>query len=846
MSLSLPRVVILCLFISILSAQAEVKFTFNPTDNFPRNMADAVDVPGCHGVKGVQVKAEMGQYGWCTVELGRTFPAGQYKIEYTISAQKDGAASVALYAAMKNDQYQITGLVNSAAGQSRKMQGAFYTAIAFSGLAIKRMDNTKTPSAAISQITIIDLGRNEYPRLAAYQTLMKYAAPWGLRSGAMEREKTVETIEAWLDLRSEAAEVCSRADYLVRVIRLKKLSIDTAGLQDTVLKLKVAIGENRQPEIVQLLTGSEKQLDQLQATLEKTLGGIVCPELGTDIFTWLKAWRFQGVIGDYEYSEPTPYRAVYDGWQLAVLKPGVKTDLDSTWTTSTYRTDRMTVIYSMLTPLTVADVRTGPFEMTIDGNVPGNTIKGDTAAPNGWFTLSTPKAILLVVLNHRAKSINWTSPRLTIDFEKPSAVGFVRLPAELKNRLPEIARFYQGILLNQPVECVQIQKGDKIEQTFEYVKRDCDWPVKPAAILPVPDLAMLSRNPGSKLKVKFDHLVLRTIDGYGYEKNGDRLTYEIPTGYRAHTAGANIWVSNTDPSVYKELRKQGCQTVRLVLGGGVSWDWKNMDKLKAAVRRHLQWAREAGLKVGPDMHEWIPDQDYAKPKNLEEFVKRWKEIMSWCKDYPDVVAWYDLMNEPSLFPYQNQPVKPYVDFMRKAVKILRPSAGKTPILVEAVNMGNPSGLNFWEDLGDSNIIVGYHDYWPHMFTHQQTVEQGSASYPKVLYPSFMPMMEWTVPSWRNDNSGWYYWDRWKCDQVSEPVLRLMIEKGYRMDCGEYGVVGYAGQVSKRSGVLWMRQILQRLKRIGINHNVWSPEGASGFTWLVPEFKEETIRFWKTK
>jgi hypothetical protein len=38
--------------------------------------------------------------------------------------------------------------------------------------------------------------------------------------------------------------------------------------------------------------------------------------------------------------------------------------------------------------------------------------------------------------------------------------------------------------------------------------------------------------------------------------------------------------------------------------------------------------------------------------------------------------------------------------------------------------------------------------------------------------------------------------------------------------------------------------MERFLRMGINHTVWSPAESSGFTWLVPEFKEETLRFWR--
>ncbi len=836
-------------FLTLVSfACAENKFTVDLAKGFQKNMADLVDVPDKSGAKGVALKPEVQRYGWCTIDLGRTFKAGQYKIEYTISAREDGAARIALYSDYKENQHQITGVHACAKGQVNKLQTAFYSPTDFSGIAVKKMSDEKTASVAVSQITLIDLDRKEYPRLSAYQAVMSYAAPWRLRSEVIEQKKDVGEIETWLDLRSGATEPFSRADYLFRVIRIQKLPLETAGIQKTLDAIKSNLESNQAKEIPALLTAADKDLNELQSTLEKKLNAVVCPENGTDVFTWIKAWNYLGVVGDYEYSEPTPYRAVYPDCQLGVIKPGEKTDLFSTWTTNTYKTSRMTLTYSMLMPLTVADVHKGPFEMAVTvfkAPAGAGKVQQPVAAPDGWFTLNATNSIVLFVLNHKANKIDWTGSRLTIDFDKPSAVGYLVLPASQKNKIREIAQFHQRVLLHQPTECIQLQRGNKVEQTFEYVDRTCDWPtVKPLSIAPVPQLAMLSRKPASKLRIRTAQYISRSPDGIGFVKNASTLTYQLPAMPSTHTWGVNVLDdANTSREMLAELRRQGCKTIRFVTSSQQPWDWKNCEQMKQFIRQRLEWIRQiGGMKVSLDYHGgW----DATALKTLPEFIARWKEIISWCKGYEDIVAWYDLLNEPGVFPTEGHPTKPYFEFMRGMVKALRPVAGKTPILVEGVSMANPAGLDYWEDFADKNIIAGYHDYWPHLFTHQLTVEQGNASYPYTFYPSFMPMMEWTVPSWRNECPAWHYWDHWKRDAMAEPAIRFMIEKGLRVDCGEYGVVGHAGSVCKRSGVLWMRHMLQQLKRMGINHCAWSPAPNSGFTWLVPEFRDETIRNWQT-
>ena len=99
----------------------------------------------------------------------------------------------------------------------------------------------------------------------------------------------------------------------------------------------------------------------------------------------------------------------------------------------------------------------------------------------------------------------------------------------------------------------------------------------------------------------------------------------------------------------------------------------------------------------------------------------------------------------------------------------------------------------------------------------------------------------SVPSWKVGHERAYYWDRWKCDSISLPVVRHMILYDDTLDCGEYGMVGYANERARRSGSLWLAHAVERFERLGINHNVWGVRG--GFTWSQPEFRKTVLRYW---
>jgi hypothetical protein len=672
-------------------------------------------------------------------------------------------------------------------------------------------------------------------RMAGYQALFKYPAPWGLRNKAIEAKLSgtnhLGEIEAWLDQRSRAAELLGRADYLLRAHRLLNASVAKSIAEQFCASVK-----NFDPNRVDL-GKFEAALNAFQAELEKAAGGTLDPATGTDIFTWIKAW-------DMGYEEPTPFHAAYsDGVVIRLMKPGDAVDFESSWTTSIYAGPGMTVTYSVLAPMSVIDLKTNALVAEISG-----LTKRCEKPAEGWFALASKGQLFLFVTNRRIEKVDCSDKNLRVNLSAPAAVAYSRLPLSAEKELPALARFYQSLLLHQPVQCVQIQKGDHVEQVFEYVDRPSDRPIEPLRAAPVPHLLSISLKPSSKLKVNFNLPIRHAPDGWAFVADVDRIAYDMPNVPRVRSAGINVWIDHATSSTYRELRDLGCKTVRLVCRSDSHWEGMTMEQKKQLLQRNLAWIRQTGgIKAGVDLHnEWFPAglvgaKGFSDPALYKEFVDRWTAILSWCEPYRDVIGWYDLLNEPLIF-CERESVHPYAVFMRKAVAALRPHAGTTPFLVEVANMASAGAIPLWEDLGEDNIIVGYHDYWPHMFTHQQCVEHGDASLPAVFYPSFMPGISWTKPSWRGDGPGWLYWDCWKCNAMSVAVYSILIEKGFRLDCGEYGVGGYAAQASPFSGVIWLRHALERFKRLGIHHDAYGFHG--GFTCDIPQVKAELVKSWK--
>ncbi|WP_043584673.1 hypothetical protein, partial [Geminisphaera colitermitum] len=566
--------------------------------------------------------------------------------------------------------------------------------------------------------------------------------------------------------------------------------------------------------------------------------------------------------------------------------PPSPTRFESTWTTNLYDTGTHRFYYSILTPLTVVETGTGRIDASTTGFIPGRRDHDAASRPSRWFTLRSDDGQLLFVANRDITGNQFTSGRLVLEFAPsarsapPVALGYVRLPREPAAPLETIARFYQTLLACQPIQCAQVQRGDEVELTYEYRLRPThnagnaanaepftdtiQPPANAAPLAPLPHLLQtwLKTAAGRDALApgKLHPADLQTSpDGWPWLASRHTLRHTLPaTRTTSVRHGINIWLNRATRENYAELAAQGCQHIRLVLRSESKWDWANADELKTLVQRNLAWIRETGagkMQAYPALFgSWAPDLLHKAtgfgdtPDALAaqaEWLRRWQAIMDWCRPYADVIACYDLLNEPRIFS-EHHDVTAYYEFLRRNLPALRAAAGPVPLLIEVANMANPVGLNHWRTpdpaADDTNTIIGYHDYWPHMFTHQQVVDPQ----PVVFYPSFMPMIEWKAPSWRNDSKHWHYWDRWKCDAVNYPVFKHLVENvpaNTRMDCGEYGVVGYAGK-APQSGSIWLTHALERFDRLGINHAVWGING--GYTWTVPAFKQTILDHWKRK
>ena len=185
------------------------------------------------------------------------------------------------------------------------------------------------------------------------------------------------------------------------------------------------------------------------------------------------------------------------------------------------------------------------------------------------------------------------------------------------------------------------------------------------------------------------------------------------------------WDKETEMKQFDLIREAGLQNVRICIGPfdhvtptppyTLSKDF--FDRLDWTIRQAL----DHGLTVIIDQHEYHAMAEDPIGKK-EMFLSTWKQMAEHYRDYPDNV-YFGVLNEPNgnLTPYLWNYILP------DAIKVIRESNPNRTLVIGPGDWNNYPALQYLklpED--DRNIIVEFHYYDPHHFTHQgASWEKGS-------------------------------------------------------------------------------------------------------------------------
>lgn len=680
--------------------------------------------------------------------------------------------------------------------------------------------------------------------LANLHEIFRYPSPWGIAPGLADGSTQLERCrktEQLLDFAggladefARAAELQRSAEFLFPGKFLSEFTELYSDLNTMRKKINWQQFENWESSLKEI---QNKRL-HLETELNRISGGQTNMDKGSDLYCWVKYFGYVLRKKLPEYEEPTPWRAVGSGFiKLSFKSPGEKAIFRSGRVSSIYEYSDMTFRFSALTPAWIIDSGVDTLKIKILANPP--QIRKISAQKFLLFLPGMSKknniSGLVLVSQNPIRDITLQKDFLQIKLQKSGRIALVSAHPDFD--AVRTADFYLRHLERIPQDIVQVQKGKEI------IQYALDSRGRPAAYHPIAPQLLVSST--GKYPVQLRQKTTLSPDGFHIVLTTGKkcgISYALPDRPIRRQQGINI-ACRLDNSLeqYQAIRKSGADSVRIVCGYGCPWSEDG--KAQKAFQHNLELAARCGLKTGIDNHHWFPEnKDFGKfdsPEYQQEFIRRWLLMIQWAAPWRKNILWYDLMNEPKIYA-PKEDVTEYYTLIRSAIKAIRKIDKNTPILVEVANMGNAVGAFDWEEPLDNNVIIGYHDYWPHMFTHQSVPENQKGKTNLVSYPSFCPMITWQVPSWRNDNEFFLYFDNWKCQGVSYPVLERAARTGLPVDCGEFGVVGY-GSLMKESGKRWLSDAFERFRHWGFSSMIWGIHG--GYTWPVPAWRQKVQEEW---
>lgn len=264
------------------------------------------------------------------------------------------------------------------------------------------------------------------------------------------------------------------------------------------------------------------------------------------------------------------------------------------------------------------------------------------------------------------------------------------------------------------------------------------------------------------------------------------------------------WDKETEVQEFDLIKETGFNNVRICIGPFDHCDSLPPFTLVPEFFERLDWAINEALKrdltVIIDQHEYHAMADDPMGKK-EMFESTWKQIAEHYRDYPDNV-YFGLLNEP------NGNLTPYLwnFFCADIIKVVRES---NPNRTLVVGPGSWNGIRGFAEFklpeDDRNIIVDFHYYSPHRFTHQGvrfeegadawlgTTWTGAAEEKQAVLDDYKIAVDWA-------------------EQHNRPLF-----------LGEFGVYRKADPESKR---IWLTYIVEQAEANNISWSVWDLMGDS--------------------
>lgn len=224
----------------------------------------------------------------------------------------------------------------------------------------------------------------------------------------------------------------------------------------------------------------------------------------------------------------------------------------------------------------------------------------------------------------------------------------------------------------------------------------------------------------------------------------------------------------------------------------------------------IAWCEKFGIRVVIDPHTFpgtrndftmmMTDRFWKSYEWHEHTIRLWDFLAQHYKNYGEVIAGYDLLNEPAI-PRQGEPHTPtdWNALSKKLVETIRRHDPKRPIIIEppASRDGKGKKINRHEGMRLlAEPFDPYLIYSPHMYSPGEFTRQGVNGRPRgVSYPG---------------NAGGKYWDKEALRKSLLPIIEFQKKYNVPIYIGEFSASIWGGESANR----YVRDLIEIFEELG--------------------------------
>jgi aryl-phospho-beta-D-glucosidase BglC (GH1 family) len=283
------------------------------------------------------------------------------------------------------------------------------------------------------------------------------------------------------------------------------------------------------------------------------------------------------------------------------------------------------------------------------------------------------------------------------------------------------------------------------------------------------------------------------------------------------------------------MRAMGFDHVRISIDPAIfqcDGAWNQCERVQV-LDEVIAKALSQGMAVIIDIH---PSGEYkhqlsSNDAAVEKFSLLWRRIAAYyAKQNPETV-FFEVLNEPEVGGYR------WAGIQQSIVEAIRQSAPQHTIIVTCGDYSNPDDLVRMPEVADSNYIVNFHFYSPHIFTHQGA-SWGEAYWVTLQQVPFPGTPDLVAAAASKQTTDWARWkltqyglDHWDADHINGEI-RFMGEwakaRHLPVTCNEFGV--YRNFSNPADRVRWLTAVRTALEQNGIGWTMWDYQGGFGVVY----------------